>query len=67
MSVLTKSKKEVVKTFAQDKKDTGSVEVQCAVITKQINSLIEHLKIHKKDFSIPINFFFYNIKHILFY
>ena len=55
MSILTKSKKEVIKEFAQtgakDKLDTGSVEVQAAVITKQINNLTEHLKIHKKDFS----------------
>ncbi|NBV07040.1 MAG: 30S ribosomal protein S15 [Proteobacteria bacterium] len=51
MSVLTKLKKEVVKAFAQDKNDTGSVEVQCAVITKQMNNLSEHLKIHKNDFS----------------
>lgn len=51
MSVLTKSKKEVVKAFAQGAKDTGSVEVQCAVITKQINNLTEHLKVHKSDFS----------------
>ncbi len=51
MSVLTKSKKEVVKSFAQGPKDTGSVEVQCAVITKQINNLTEHLKAHKNDFS----------------
>lgn len=51
MSILTKSKKEVVKEFAQGNKDTGSTEVQCAVITKQINNLTEHLKIHKSDFS----------------
>ena len=51
MSVLKKSKKEVVKAFAQDKKDTGSVEVQSAVITKQISNLTEHLKVHKNDFS----------------
>lgn len=51
MSILTKSKKEVVKEFAQGSKDTGSTEVQCAVITKQINNLTSHLKIHKSDFS----------------
>jgi small subunit ribosomal protein S15 len=51
MSDLTKSKSEVIKEFAQGKKDTGSVEVQCAVITKQINNLSEHLKVHKNDFS----------------
>lgn len=51
MSVLTKSKKEVVKAFAQSQKDTGSVEVQSAVLTKQINNLTEHLKVHKNDHS----------------
>lgn len=51
MSVLAKSKKEVVKAFAQGKNDTGSVEVQCAVITKQMNNLTEHLKVHKSDHS----------------
>lgn len=55
MSILTKSKKEVVKAFAQKgakgKADTGSPEVQCAVLTKQINNLTEHLKVHKSDFS----------------
>jgi small subunit ribosomal protein S15 len=55
MSILTKSKKEVIKEFAQagakGKADTGSVEVQAAVITKQINNLTEHLKVHKSDFS----------------
>lgn len=51
MSILKKSKKEVISSFAQGKQDTGSVEVQCAVITKQVNNLTEHLKIHKKDFS----------------
>ena len=54
-SILTKSKKEVIKEFAKagasGKPDTGSVEVQCAIITKQINNLTEHLKVHKGDFS----------------
>lgn len=51
MSLTTKTKKQVVADFAQNKKDTGSTEVQCAVITQQVLSLTEHLKIHKKDFS----------------
>jgi small subunit ribosomal protein S15 len=51
MSLTTKTKKQVVSDFAQNKNDTGSVEVQCAVITKQVLNLTEHLKIHKKDFS----------------
>lgn len=51
MSLSIKSKKQIVAEFSQSKKDTGSVEVQCAIMTNQINSLTEHLKIHKKDFS----------------
>lgn len=51
MSLITKSKKAVISEFAQAKNDSGSPEVQCAVITKQISNLTEHLKIHKKDFS----------------
>jgi len=51
MSLLTKSKKEIVAAFAQNKNDSGSSEVQCALFTAQINNLTEHLKIHKKDFS----------------
>ena len=51
MSFLNKSKKEVIAEFAQEKKDTGSVDVQCAIITQQMSNLTEHLKIHKKDFS----------------
>lgn len=51
MSLFAKSKKEIIKDFAKTNKDTGSVEVQCAVITKQINNLTDHLKIHKSDFS----------------
>ncbi len=51
MSLTTKNKKEVVAEYAQSKNDTGSTEVQCAIISKQILSLTEHLKIHRKDFS----------------
>lgn len=51
MSLLKKSKQEIIKEFAKDNKDTGSAEVQCAIMTKQINNLTEHLKVHKSDFS----------------
>lgn len=51
MSLLKKSKKEIISKFAQGKDDTGSPEVQCAIATSQIDNLTEHLKIHKKDFS----------------
>jgi len=49
MSLLNQTKKEIIAEFAKDKKDTGTSEVQCAVITLQINKLTEHLKTHKKD------------------
>ncbi|MBU6140266.1 MAG: 30S ribosomal protein S15 [Proteobacteria bacterium] len=51
MSLLNKSKKEVIADFAQSKNDSGSVEVQCAIITQQIENLSKHLESHKKDFS----------------
>ncbi len=42
-------KKEIVKDFGKNTKDTGSTEVQVALLTKKINELSEHFKIHKKD------------------
>lgn len=44
-------KQEVIKKFSADGKNTGSVEVQVAILTKQILDLTEHMKIHKKDYS----------------
>jgi small subunit ribosomal protein S15 len=46
-----KSVKQVISEFANSKNDTGSSEVQCAIITKKIDNLTEHLKNHKKDHS----------------
>lgn len=51
MSLLNKSKKEIIAEFAKTKADTGSAEVQCAIITQQVSNLTEHLKVHRKDFS----------------
>ena len=42
-------KKEIVKDFGKDDKDTGSTQVQVALLTKKINELSEHFKTHKKD------------------
>ena len=42
-------KKEIVNDFGKNNTDTGSTEVQVALLTKKINELSEHLKIHKKD------------------
>lgn len=49
--MISKEKKqEIMKNFARFEGDTGSVEVQVAVLTYEINTLTEHLKIHKKDY-----------------
>lgn len=40
---------ELVKTYGRDEKDTGSTEVQVAILTEQIVALTAHLKVHKKD------------------
>ena len=47
---MTKERKqEIIDTFKRDEKDTGSSEVQIALLTERINELTEHLKVHKKD------------------
>ena len=47
---MTKDRKqEVINTYKRDEKDTGSPEVQIALLTERINELTEHLKVHKKD------------------
>jgi small subunit ribosomal protein S15 len=43
------TKEEVFKSFSRHEKDTGSPEVQVALLTTRINQLTEHLKIHKHD------------------
>ena len=44
-----KQKQKVIKKYKLHKKDTGSPEVQCAILTEKIKELTEHLKIHKND------------------
>ncbi|MEG2348397.1 MAG: 30S ribosomal protein S15 [Clostridia bacterium] len=47
---MTKERKdEVLKTYARKENDTGSAEVQVALLTERINELTDHLRIHKKD------------------
>ena len=43
------NKSEIIAAYAQHEGDTGSPEVQIAILTKRINDLTEHLKTHKKD------------------
>ena len=48
--MLPEEKKAIIEEYAIHEGDTGSPEVQIALLTKRINDLTEHLKIHKKDF-----------------
>ena len=49
MSVTTGRKAEVIKTYAKKPGDTGSPEVQVAILSERINNLTEHFKSHVKD------------------
>ena len=49
MPLTTEQKSELAKKFGRSEHDTGSADVQVAVLTTSINQLTEHLKIHKKD------------------
>lgn len=49
MALLASDKKKVIAKFGQDKEDTGSPEVQIALLTERIKKLTEHLKKHAHD------------------
>ena len=49
MKINVNEKKEIIKGFGKNNTDTGSTEVQVALLTKKINELSEHFKTHKKD------------------
>lgn len=51
MVIDTKLKSEIIKKFQSKEDDTGSSEVQIALLTERINQLSTHLKVHRKDFS----------------
>ncbi len=50
MSVTAERKQELIKDYQTDKNDTGSPEVQIAILTERIVNLSDHMKSHKKDF-----------------
>ena len=50
MALTKEEKQKIVKEFATNEKDTGSAEVQIAILTKEINELTEHLKVHIHDY-----------------
>ncbi len=51
MGIAAEKKKTLITDFHVHEKDTGSPEVQIALLTERINHLTEHLKTHKKDFT----------------
>lgn len=51
MSIAKETKVKIVSDYRTHEKDTGSPEVQIAILTSRINELTEHLKTHKKDHS----------------
>ncbi len=50
MSITAEKKAKVIKEYATDKNDTGSPEVQVAILTNRIEELSQHMRVHKKDF-----------------
>ena len=50
MSITAERKQELINEFATNNGDTGSADVQVAILTERINNLTEHMKTHKKDF-----------------
>ena len=50
MALAKEVKEKIIKDFGQNAKDTGSVEVQVAILTYEINDLNEHFKTHIHDF-----------------
>ncbi len=51
MALSKDTKKELIEKFKRFDGDTGSPEVQIAILTERINYLTEHFKVHKKDYS----------------
>ena len=50
MAISKEKKNEIIKEYALHEGDTGSPEVQIAVLTYEINHLNDHIRVHKKDF-----------------
>ena len=49
MAISKERKAELIKQYGKNEHDTGSAEVQIAILTERIRNLTEHLKVHKKD------------------
>jgi len=51
MTITKERKQELIQDFRHDDADTGSPEVQIAILTTRINNLTEHMRTHKKDYA----------------
>jgi small subunit ribosomal protein S15 len=51
MTITKERKQELIQEYKRSDDDTGSPEVQIAVLTTRINNLTEHMRMHKKDFA----------------
>ena len=51
MAITAERKKELIGEYANQQGDTGSPEVQVAILSEHIKNLTEHLKVHRKDFT----------------
>ena len=50
MALTKEMKQQIIKDFAKSEKDTGSAEVQIAILSKEIDELTEHLKVHIQSY-----------------
>ena len=51
MTITKERKQELIQEFKREPNDTGSPEVQIAILTTRINNLTEHMRTHKKDYA----------------
>jgi small subunit ribosomal protein S15 len=51
MTITRERKQELIQDYRRDDSDTGSPEVQIAILTTRINNLTEHMQSHKKDYA----------------
>ena len=51
MAITAERKKELIREYATQTGDTGSPEVQVAILTEHVKNLTEHLKVHRKDYA----------------
>jgi small subunit ribosomal protein S15 len=51
MTITKERKQELIQEFKRESNDTGSPEVQIAILTTRINNLTEHMRTHKKDYA----------------